>query len=142
MIPAFINAIILLLISSLHIYWTFGGQWGLAASLPHQHGRRLLNPKPIDILTVALVLAAMALFHLYKVGWLASADSWMPNWLNHYGLWLLASIFLLRAVGDFYYIGFFKRVRNSRFAELDTKFYSPLCLLLSVNTLLLISFLS
>lgn len=136
--PAYMNFGILLLISAIHIYWTFGGEWGLSASLPHQDGRRLLNPKQIDILTVAVFMAAMACFYLYKIGWFALADLWMPNWLSRYGLWMLAGGFLLRAIGDFRYVGFFKQVRNSRFAELDTKFYSPLCLLLSLNTLLLI----
>lgn len=142
MIPAFFNSTILLLLSGIHIYWMLGGNWGLSASLPHRDGHRLLNPKPIDILTVAVFLAAMACFYLYKIGWFPTVDLWMPDWLSHYGLWLLAGIFLLRAIGEFRYVGFFKRIRNSRFAELDTKFYSPLCLLLSLNTLLLIFSLS
>ncbi len=32
----------------------------------------------------------------------------------------------------FRYVGFFKRVRGTRFAEMDTRYYSPLCLTLSV----------
>ena len=31
-----------------------------------------------------------------------------------------AVVFLARAVGDFRYVGFFKRVRGTRFARLDT----------------------
>lgn len=41
---------------------------------------------------------------------------------------------LLRSIGDFRYVGFFKRARGSRFAELDTRFYSPLCLPLALAT--------
>ncbi len=140
MLPAFVNSIILSVISLLHMFWTFGGQWGLSASLPHRDGRRLLNPKRIDILTVAVCLAEMAFFYLYKIGQFTWADSWMPNWLSQWGLWVLAGLFLLRTIGDFRYVGFFKRVREGRFAHLDTRFYSPLCLLLCVNTVLLIVF--
>ena len=82
----------------------------------------------------------MAFFYLYKIGQFTWADSWMPNWLSQWGLWVLAGLFLLRTIGDFRYVGFFKRVREGRFAHLDTRFYSPLCLLLCVNTVLLIVF--
>ena len=48
-------------------------------------------------------------------------------WMS-YGL---ALGLLARAIGEFRYVGFFKRVRSSRFAELDSLVYSPLCLMLS-----------
>lgn len=38
-----------------------------------------------------------------------------------------AAVLVLRAVGDFRLVGFFKRIRGSRFARLDTLLYSPLC---------------
>ena len=55
----------------------------------------------------------------------------LPPWLTSLGMWMLGAVFLLRAVGDFRYVGFFKRHTDTRFARLDTLFYSPLCLLLS-----------
>jgi Protein of unknown function (DUF3995) len=45
----------------------------------------------------------------------------------------LALGLLLRAVGDFRYVGFFKSVRDSRFATMDTWCYSPVCLALSMG---------
>jgi hypothetical protein len=45
----------------------------------------------------------------------------------------LALGLLARAIGEFRYVGFFKRVRGSRFARLDTLLYSPLRLLLAVG---------
>jgi hypothetical protein len=50
--------------------------------------------------------------------------------------YLLALGLLARAVGEFRYVGFFKRVRGSRFARLDTLIYSPVCLLLAVGVAL------
>jgi hypothetical protein len=46
--------------------------------------------------------------------------------------WLIAAVFALRAIGDFRYVGFFKRIRDSKFARLDTLAYSPLCAALAV----------
>ena len=46
--------------------------------------------------------------------------------------WVFAAMFALRAIGDFRYVGFFKRIRDTRFARLDTLAYSPLCAVLAV----------
>ncbi|MES2318120.1 MAG: DUF3995 domain-containing protein [Pseudomonadota bacterium] len=53
-----------------------------------------------------------------------------------HALWLsyaLAAGLFARGVGEFNYLGLFKRVRGSRFATLDTWVYSPLCLLLAAG---------
>jgi hypothetical protein len=44
----------------------------------------------------------------------------------------IAIIFLIRAIGDFRYVGFLKKIKNTKFAKKDTKYYSPLCSLISV----------
>lgn len=138
MIPAFTNSTILLIISGIHIYWGLGGNWGVRAAVPERNGTKALRPGRFITLIVAIIFDGMALFYVAQIGRLPTIDALIPNWLSQYGLWVLAGIFLLRAIGDFKYVGFFKRIRNSRFAELDTKFYTPLCLLLSANTFLLI----
>jgi hypothetical protein len=50
----------------------------------------------------------------------------------------LALLFLARAIGDFRLVGFFKRLRGTRFASLDTRYYSPLCLGLALGVLWLL----
>lgn len=142
MIPALFNFVILIVVSGIHIYWGLGGNWGLRAAVPERNDTTIMRPGRTSTLLVSIIFGCMALFYLYKIGWLSAVNPFIPSWLNRYGLWVLAGIFLLRAIGDFRYIGFFKRVRNSRFAELDTRFYSPLCLLLSANSFLLIFSLS
>lgn len=137
-IPAYINFVLLLLISAIHIYWGLGGTWGLRNSVPERNGTQAFRPGRVATLVVAVIFGGMAFFFLHKIGQLPSAGPFVPNWLSHYGLWLLGSIFLLRAIGDFHYVGFTKKVHGTRFAELDTRFYSPLCLLLSLNTLLVL----
>ena len=137
MILALINFIVLFVISLIHVYWAAGGRWGLAESLPKRSGSKAFQPGRLITLVVALIFGGMAFFYLYKIGWLTPLNAIIPNWLSRYGLGVLAGIFLLRTIGDFRYVGFFKRVRSSRFADLDTKFYSPVCLLLSANSILL-----
>ena len=137
MIPALTNFTLLLIISLIHVYWSAGGRRGLNESLPQSNGPKAFRPGRFATGIVALIFGCVAFFYLYKIGWLTSLDILIPDWLSRYGLWSLAGVFLLRAIGEFRYVGFFKRVKNSRFAELDTKFYSPLCLLLSVNSFLL-----
>ena len=61
----------------------------------------------------------------------------MPTGLPHYLLawacYALALGLLARAIGEFKYVGFFKKVRGSKFARMDTLLYSPVCLLLSAG---------
>ena len=57
----------------------------------------------------------------------AATSSWRSAW-NRDGQPLTAVVaFLARAIGDFRLVGFTKRVRGTRFAELDTRLLSPLC---------------
>jgi len=75
------------------------------------------------LLLCACLVAATA--GLVNVGIPARVLSWIS--------YALAAGLLARAVGEFKYLGFFKRVRDSPFAKLDTLLYSPLCLLLAVG---------
>jgi hypothetical protein len=112
----------------LHFYWAAGGTKGKDAAIPTKDGRPLLHPTPLGTAVVGLVLFAMAALTAVRIGWIAAPAFARP--LN-VGLWLLSALFLLRAIGDFRYVGFFKRVRDSRFAKLDTVAYSPLCMCLA-----------
>ncbi|RZK64111.1 MAG: DUF3995 domain-containing protein, partial [Pedobacter sp.] len=61
----------------------------------------------------------------------------LPIWLDRYGLWLIAGIFLLRSIGDFNYVGFFKKVKHTPFGKNDTMYYSPLSFGIGVLTLVM-----
>lgn len=127
--------LIFLFISGLHIYWAFGGQWGNSAVLPTRHDNaKVIMPGIIPTLTVAfglLCLAAIVFLNAFDVQPAGLA------FLHKYGMGAIAAIFSLRAVGDFNYIGFFKKIRNTRFARNDTKYYSPLCLMIGILAILL-----
>ena len=114
--------------------WHFGmaclppsGQGG---AVPSAEGKPLFVPSRKATVAVGIVLLLFA-------GLVAATAGIFPLGLPPVALsWLsyaLAVGLLARAVGEFKYVGFFKRVRGSKFAKLDSLVYSPLCLLLAIG---------
>lgn len=130
-IAGFLAIVILLLLSGLHVYWAFGGRWGFEAAIPVVEGRPLFRPGPIAALVVAALLALAAVLVAGRLLWHSSSWAWAFFW----GSCGVSTVFFVRAVGDFRLLGFFKRVRGTRFAELDSRVFSPLCLAIALLTL-------
>jgi hypothetical protein len=129
-ISALSSSFILFLLSCLHFFWAIGGQWGFAQALPtNATGERVLNPSSVDCIVVGIGLLCFGLLVLARRDIVQLP---LPTWLKNNVLWCIAGIFFLRAMGDFYYVGFFKSITNTAFASLDTLYYSPLCLMLAV----------
>ena len=110
--------------------WPTSGESG---AVPSVSGKPLFVPSTKTTLVVAVVL--------FLFGCLVAATAGLvglgiPTRLLAWLCYALAFGLLARAVGEFKYVGFFKRVRDSRFARLDTLFYSPLCLLLAAGVAL------
>jgi hypothetical protein len=123
---ASILSLIFFSLGVLHIYWGFGGKSGTAATIPtKENSKPVIKPGPIDCFVVGIGLLSFGIFVLIKAGIILLG---LPGWLLNYGLWVVAAIFTLRAIGEFKYVGFFKKVKATSFAEMDTKYYSPLCL--------------
>ena len=123
---SYLNFTILLALSLLHFSWGLGSSWGFEEALPtDEDGKRVLNPKPLDSMVVGFGLLFFASFHLIRAG---IVELPLPDWMMESGLLVIGGIFFFRAMGDFKYIGFFKKATSTPFAERDTKFYSPLCL--------------
>lgn len=130
MIWSILLSLILIGLGIIHFYWAIGGNSGFAESLPtKENGERVLNPKKIDSGIVGIGLTAFGLFYVLKSG-LININ--LPDWIADYGGWIIPSIFILRAIGEFKYVGFFKRITQTDFGRLDTEFFSPLCLLIGV----------
>lgn len=125
-------------ISLVHVYWALGGEWASVAAVPQvpQEGSTKLRPafKPRGWITllVAAVLLMIASLVCLRVGW------YLPE-VSHWSLqWLISGIAILlfaRAIGDSELVGFFKEVKGSDFARLDTWVYSPLCVVLGAGLL-------
>ncbi len=128
-------SVIFFTLGLLHLYWATGGQWGFASTLPtNASGDRILNPRKSDSAVVGLGLLAFGVFYLMSTGLIVNP---LPDWVFNIGGWLIPAIFLLRAIGDFKYVGFFKKVKGTSFGKIDTRFYSPLCLGISLLGLIL-----
>ena len=56
---------------------------------------------------------------------------WSWQWVSS----AIAILLFARASGDSELVGFFKEVKGSRFARLDTWVYSPLCVVLGAGLL-------
>lgn len=107
-------------------FWPVAG----GGAVPSVAGKPLFVPSTRATVTVGVVLLVFAGLvaatgRLVDVG----ASPRVLSWLSL----ALALGLLARAIGEFRYVGFFKRVRDSRFAHLDTWVYSPLCLALAAG---------
>ncbi len=127
--PVIINTIIFLLLSLLHFYWAFGGQIWLDSVLPtNSIGTKMLNPSMFATLIVAFGLLFLAFVAAGNIGFL---DNYVKRIYFRYGSLVIAAIFLLRAIGEFKFVGFFKTITSTQFAVNDTWIFSPLCLLIA-----------
>jgi hypothetical protein len=120
---------VFLCLATLHVYWALGGQFGTLATVPRVEGRRLFRPSPIGTLMVAAALGAAAAVVAGTLGWLGPR---VPARAFRLLLFALSLVFVLRAVGDFHYVGFFRSVGEGPFGYWDLRLYSPLCLLIAV----------
>ncbi|MFC4323658.1 DUF3995 domain-containing protein [Litchfieldia salsa] len=126
----YLSVIILGLVSVLHFYWLFGGTWGFQSSLPEKvEGGTVFTPRGIETLIVAVGLIGAAFILLAQNNLI---PFFLPNSFTKWSSIILTVIFLLRAIGDFKYLGFSKRIKNTNFSKYDTKLYTPLCLFLGL----------
>lgn len=118
-------SIILFGIAALHLYWAAGGRRGVGSVVPEADGRPLFEPSPAAAVAAAVALSVAGALVLAQGGIVALpvTTATLP-WATV----ALSAVFLARAAGDLHYVGFFKRVRDTRFARADTLLYSPLCL--------------
>ncbi|GGY19808.1 hypothetical protein GCM10011289_24070 [Paludibacterium paludis] len=123
---------VFVILGAWHLYWAAGGLYGKAAAIPEVDGRRVFEPSAGGTALVGMVLIACAGLVAIQSGLLAVP---VPDAVRVWPGRLLAAGLMARAVGDFRLVGFFKRIKGSVFARQDTRFYSPLCLLLGLGVL-------
>lgn len=113
-------------LGGIHFYWLFGGKWGLKEAIPTKNNT--VKPLPIPkfpTLVVGLILILFGWVYLIKAEIVVNH---FPNWVTNTVYWCIPIIFILRAIGEFNYVGFFKKIKNTTFAKADSLFFSPLCL--------------
>ena len=127
-------AIIFAILSFFHLYWSAGGRFGILNAIPTVGGERLLNPSPFGtVLVAAALFAAM----LVVLGRLKIWGAFVPSWIFYLGTLVISLLFLLRSIGDFRYVGFFKSITDTNFARWDTILFSPLCLFIGIVAFLI-----
>ena len=129
-ILSFLLFLVFAILSLFHWYWLFGGQWGLDSVIPTKEDLSNLPAIPkFATLVVAVGLGIFGISYLLKTGLI---NVQIPNWVHVYVHWFIPSIFILRAIGEFNYVGLFKKVRNTKFAKADTRIFVPLCLFIGI----------
>lgn len=122
-----------LVISAWHFYMAAMPGTGSAWAVPSRDGKPLFRPSRAATAAVAISLLVFAVL----VG--ACARLWpigVPHRFLQWFSYVLATGLVVRAVGDFRYVGFFKRMRDTPFAKLDSLVFSPVCLLLAAGVCL------
>ena len=128
-------SLVFFILAILHFYWAGGGKWGFEEALPaNEKGEVVLNPRVIDSIVVGIGLLLFGVYYLLKIEMIAID---LPFWMVGYTGWIISSIFIIRAIGDFNYVGFFKKIKNTKFASWDTKLFSPLCLVIGLLGILI-----
>jgi len=120
---------IFVVLAVLHFHWALGGRFAFEGVVPSVEGTPLFVPGPGASAAVGCALLAAALVVAWRAG-LAPLLG-VPVWIPRLGIWVLVIVFTARAIGDFRWVGFFKRHREGLFARRDTRIYSPLCVFLA-----------
>lgn len=119
-----------LILALIHFNWAIGGTWGFDASIPtNEKDEKIFNPKRIESFIVGFGLFLFSLFYFNQT---TIINISIPTWLNNILTYLIPIIFLLRSIGEFKYVGFFKKFKQTKFADMDTKLFSPLCLIIFI----------
>ena len=118
----------MLIASVLHFYWAFGGQYGLRSAGPDLENGKDFVPSSWLIFVVASLLFGLAVLSIQLLSPMEPLKGYV-----HYLGYCVSIVLIIRAIGDFKYVGLFKKVYNSNFATLDTKYFSPLILFLGIS---------
>ncbi len=142
---AFLLLIIFSLLALVHVYWACGGQKGASIAVPERPSRsnsltmeKAFQPGRAGTLAVALVLFVVAAMVAVRSGMLGISVGHTGLNIMRLALAMVAIAMLLRAIGEFRLVGFFKKIRNTRFARMDTLLYSPLCCVLGLGLAILV----
>jgi len=132
---ALITITTLVIAGLFHFYWAFGGKLGLDRAIPTKDGKALLNPGKLLTIMVGFIILGFA--------WIAYILNFKDlNLISYseeiiYAGWFLSGVFAIRSIGDFKMVGLFKKIKSTKFAEFDTKYFIPLTLFWAITFALL-----
>lgn len=139
MITLVLSIILFLIFTALggiHFYWVFGGKWAVEKVIPTKtDAPNTASIPPIATVVVGLALLSAGFLYLLKSGLITVP---LPGWITSLGYWFIPVLFILRAIGEFKYVGFFKSIKDTEFAKADSSIFSPLCLGIGVIGIILL----
>ncbi len=113
-----------------HVAWAFGARPLDTGVIPTTaDGTPVMAPGMAITLVVAALLLTAAFLIFEQSGF---GPGLLPHPLPRIGATGVAVVLLLRGIGEFRYVGLFKRERGTAFARLDTRYFTPLVLALAV----------
>ena len=116
--------LVLFCLAAVHVYWALRGV-GTTVGVPSRpDGTPVFHPGRVATLGVAVALSIAALL---VAGRAQLVDLGLSPVVLHVAVWGVAAAFGVRTVGEFRYVGLFKRVRGTPFARWDTRLFTPLC---------------
>jgi Protein of unknown function (DUF3995) len=127
LLPTMLASLAFAVLGVWHFYMAFAPSSHRGVAVPSVRGRPVFQPSRAATIAVGVALLLAAALVAATGGLLPTG---LPAATLRWASAALASGLVARAVGDFKYVGFFKRIRDSKFAKLDTCLYSPVCVLL------------
>ena len=128
-------AAVFALLSAFHVVGALGA-WTSLPIIPTVPGELAQWPSSLSWMGVAGALALAAVVVLTRGDLILRS---LPPWLSTTACLVLGAVFVLRAIGEFRFLGFFKTIAGTDFAFWDTWLYTPLCLALGLGALWLAS---
>ena len=126
---ALFGAVVFAGLAAIHVRWAFTGPGAFSAGVPTRpDGSPALSPGPVAALGVAALLLASGWLLLERAGF---GPHLLAPPIPAIGTAGVAVVLLLRGIGDFRYVGLFKRVRDTPFGRMDSRYYTPLVLILA-----------
>ena len=130
MIIATCVSIVFVSLAFWHFYMALVPSAGTSGAVPGIEGKPLFIPSRKATIAVGVMLLLFACLVAATGG---LVDVGISPLVLRWASFALALGLLARAIGDSRYVGFFKRIRGSRFATLDSFVFSPICLLLALG---------
>lgn len=127
-------AAIMGLVAIVHYYWAFGGKkWSSAVIPTSSHGEMAFKPGAGMTFAAATVFLVVAIYFFLLAQFVSYS---LPVSITKWATWTIGGVFILRGIGDFRYFGLFKQIRETRFAKMDSRYYTPLVFILGALSLL------
>lgn len=128
-IAGYLGVVLFLILCGAHFYWTAGGKRGLHVTVPSIDNKFIFTPPAVVTFVIGFAFLLGAFVFLGRMGIISPLN---PKPVYQWFPWFYAVIFLARAVGDFRFVGIFKKLKSTTFAYLDSILYIPVSLVLAL----------